>query len=69
MTQKNSNTLHSKIEQITAALDGLEYGSVHIIVHDAKIVEIDRLEKRRFSVEKQKEDNKRLRSQDEGRTR
>ncbi|GMA51249.1 hypothetical protein GCM10025857_26060 [Alicyclobacillus contaminans] len=36
------------IEQILHALNGLEYGSVNIVVHDGQIVQIDRLEKRRF---------------------
>ncbi|WP_067621724.1 YezD family protein [Alicyclobacillus acidiphilus] len=38
------------IERIVQALDGLEYGSVHITVHDAQITQIDRIEKQRFSL-------------------
>ncbi|WP_084453742.1 YezD family protein [Alicyclobacillus pomorum] len=33
------------IEQILHALEGLEYGSVNITIHDAQITQIDRIEK------------------------
>ena len=38
----------SQIRQIIRALEGLEYGTVLITVHDSQIVQIDRTEKRRF---------------------
>ncbi len=40
------------IERILRALDGLEYGSVQIIVHDSKITQIERTEKQRFPLER-----------------
>ncbi|MBX6395737.1 MAG: YezD family protein [Alicyclobacillaceae bacterium] len=43
-----SHSLHPWLNRIIEALEGLEYGSVQIIVHDAQIVQIDRTEKRRF---------------------
>ena len=39
----------SQIRQIIRALDGLEYGTVLITVHDSQIVQIDRTEKHRFA--------------------
>lgn len=38
----------SSIEQITALLNGMEYGSVQITVHDGKIVQMERTERKRF---------------------
>lgn len=35
-------------ERIWNSVSGLEYGSVHIIVHDGKIVQIERTERKRF---------------------
>ncbi|MDB5085455.1 MAG: hypothetical protein JWN30_2341 [Bacilli bacterium] len=35
-------------DQILSSLDGLEYGVVQIIVHDGKIVQIERTERKRF---------------------
>ncbi|MDI3257907.1 MAG: YezD family protein [Kyrpidia sp.] len=43
-----SHSLHPWLHRIMEALEGLEYGSVQIIVHDAQIVQIERTEKRRF---------------------
>ncbi|WP_425387187.1 YezD family protein [Alicyclobacillus pomorum] len=44
------------------ALEGLEYGSVNITIHDAQITQIDRIEKQRFplapSLEKTKPSSK-----------
>lgn len=40
------------IDRIIRTLQGLEYGSVHITVHDSQITQIERLEKHRFGVEK-----------------
>lgn len=36
------------LKHITDSLADLRYGSVHIVVHDGKIVQIERTEKRRF---------------------
>jgi hypothetical protein len=33
---------------IASALDGIRYGSIEIIVHDSRIVQIERKEKLRF---------------------
>ncbi|USG66629.1 YezD family protein [Brevibacillus ruminantium] len=40
------------VQRILKALDGLEYGSVQIVVHDSQITQIERLEKLRFQLEK-----------------
>ncbi len=40
------------VEKIIRSLEGLEYGSVHITVHDSNITQIERVEKQRFPVEK-----------------
>ncbi len=40
------------LQRIVRALDGLEYGSVQIVVHDSQITQIERLEKHRFPLEK-----------------
>ncbi len=37
--------------QILAALDGIRYGSVEIVVHDGRIVQIERREKVRVATE------------------
>ncbi len=42
----------SLVERILRSLEGLEYGSVHIIIHDSKITQIERVEKQRFPLEK-----------------
>jgi hypothetical protein len=34
--------------QITLALQGIRFGSVEIIIHDSKVVQIERKEKMRF---------------------
>ncbi|MGI6474565.1 MAG: YezD family protein [Thermoactinomyces vulgaris] len=38
--------------RIQKSLEGLEYGTVVITVHDSNIVQIDRTEKHRFSLKK-----------------
>ncbi|TQK45675.1 hypothetical protein FB479_11364 [Brevibacillus sp. AG162] len=40
------------LEKIARALDGLEYGSIHIVVHDSQVVQIERTEKYRLPAEK-----------------
>ena len=37
-----------ELQQITASLNGLRFGSVNIIVQDGVVVQIDRTEKRRL---------------------
>lgn len=36
------------LERIAGSLNGLEYGTVQIVVHDGAIMQIDRTERRRF---------------------
>jgi hypothetical protein len=36
------------IERIKQVLVGMEYGNVQIVVHDGKITQIDRTERKRF---------------------
>jgi hypothetical protein len=35
-------------DQITAILQGIRFGSVEIVIHDGKVVQIERKEKLRF---------------------
>lgn len=39
-------------ERIVKALEDLEYGSIHIVVHDSQVVQIERTEKYRLPAEK-----------------
>ncbi|RXI96414.1 DUF2292 domain-containing protein [Anaerobacillus alkaliphilus] len=52
-----------KLEKIKSYIEGIEFGSVVVTIHDGKITQIDRNEKIRFSFEKKKEhpDNSKLR--------
>ncbi|HZG76560.1 MAG TPA: YezD family protein [Paenibacillus sp.] len=36
------------LKRIAESLSGIKYGSVQIVIHDGKIVQIERTEKRRF---------------------
>lgn len=36
------------IDRISESLAGIQYGSVQIVIHDGRIVQIERTEKRRF---------------------
>jgi len=36
------------LKQIAECIEGLKYGQVQITVHDGRIVQIDRLERKRF---------------------
>ncbi len=36
------------LERIVESVEGLQYGHIQIIIHDGKIVQIDRLERQRF---------------------
>ncbi|KIL40187.1 hypothetical protein SD70_15315 [Gordoniibacillus kamchatkensis] len=38
------------LERIAGSLNGLEYGTVQIVVHDGTIMQIDRTERRRFEL-------------------
>jgi hypothetical protein len=40
------------IEKIASLLEGLEFGTVQITVHDSHITQIDRVEKYRFPLQK-----------------
>ncbi len=44
-----SDARETEIKLIREALQGLRYGSVHVIVQDGIVVQIDRLEKRRLT--------------------
>jgi hypothetical protein len=39
------------LERIASSLNGLEYGTVQIVVHDGNIMQIDRTERKRFEAE------------------
>lgn len=44
--------LHQQVERaILQALKGIRFGSVEIIVHDSKVVQIERKEKTRFDTD------------------
>lgn len=42
----------AKLEKIVEVLEGLEYGSVSITVHEGVVTQIDTTEKTRFSLKK-----------------
>ncbi|WP_155925527.1 YezD family protein [Bacillus sp. UNC438CL73TsuS30] len=42
------------MEKIVSLLEGLEFGSIQITVHDSQITQIDRLEKYRFQLQSKK---------------
>lgn len=39
------------LERIANSLNGMEYGTVQIVVHDGTIMQIDRTERKRFEAE------------------
>lgn len=39
------------IKEIQAAVESIRYGSVEIMIHDSKVVQIERKEKLRFGTE------------------
>jgi hypothetical protein len=41
------------LERIRESLAGIRYGSVQIVIHDGKVVQIERTEKKRFDGEGQ----------------
>ncbi|MET3287435.1 UNVERIFIED_CONTAM: hypothetical protein ABID98_000005 [Brevibacillus sp. OAP136] len=52
MANHASSTPDQLIARILHALEGLQYGSVQIVVHDSQVIQIDRTEKHRFPLEK-----------------
>ncbi|GEB35204.1 MULTISPECIES: YezD family protein [Brevibacillus] len=54
---KKENALNEQLwEKIERALDSLEFGSIHIVVHDSQVVQIERTEKYRLPAKKEKEE-------------
>ncbi len=51
MSTKN-NLNDQWMERILRSLEGLEYGSLNITVHDSQITQIERVEKYRYPLEK-----------------
>lgn len=49
-------------QRIADCLNGLEYGSVQIVVHDAQIVQIERIERHRFELPKTQTSTKPLKN-------
>ncbi|WP_010273351.1 YezD family protein [Paenibacillus senegalensis] len=41
------------LERIKANLEGMEFGAVQIVVHEGRIVQIERTEKNRYDAENQ----------------
>lgn len=52
MAKKENSLDDLLLDKIARALDGLEYGSIHIVVHDSQVVQIERTEKYRLPQEK-----------------
>lgn len=52
MAKKENSLDELLLDKIARALDGLEYGSIHIVVHDSQVVQIERTEKYRLPQEK-----------------
>ncbi|MFC7441147.1 YezD family protein [Laceyella putida] len=48
---KSLSLTDAQLQQIIESLEGLQYGSVLITVHDSHIIQIDRTEKRRYPLE------------------
>lgn len=46
--QSDRHTSHEVEQAILLALKGIRFGSVEIIIHDSKVVQIERKEKVRF---------------------
>ena len=43
-----SNSTEQDLTYIVSALEGIRYGSIEIVIHDSRIVQIERREKVRF---------------------
>ncbi|MET3292605.1 DUF2292 domain-containing protein [Brevibacillus fluminis] len=52
MSKKPEDQNQELVVRILRALEGLEFGSVQIVVHDSQVIQIDRTEKHRFPLEK-----------------
>ncbi len=50
----NTRINHQVLEKIIYALEGLEFGTVQITVHDSQVTQIEKNEKHRFQLQKQK---------------
>jgi hypothetical protein len=48
ITNSNVKTGQEVIDEIVKAVQGIAYGEVTIVMHDSKIVQIERKEKKRF---------------------
>lgn len=49
LRQKQKNIVNDAIiKEIIEAVDSLEYGQIHIVVHNFQIVQFDKTEKTRF---------------------
>lgn len=48
ITNSNVKTGQEVIDEIVKAVQGIAYGEVTIVLHDSKIVQIERKEKKRF---------------------
>lgn len=48
-TREKNNTREEVIEEIIAAIAKTKFGEVVVTIHDSKIVQIERREKKRFS--------------------
>jgi hypothetical protein len=53
-TQDRTSTVDETLTQIRDSLRGLRFGSVNIIVQDGVVIQIDRTEKRRLRVDRNK---------------
>lgn len=43
-----SNPTEQDLTYVASALEGIRYGSIEIVIHDSRIVQIERREKVRF---------------------
>ncbi|GFZ81499.1 hypothetical protein GCM10010978_23040 [Compostibacillus humi] len=50
MAEKRKEDEKKKYELVIQALENLAFGELHITIHNGKIVQINRIEKQRFSV-------------------
>lgn len=49
---KKGSRVNDVFEQIILAINGIRFGSVEIVIHDGKVVQIERKEKLRFDAGK-----------------
>jgi hypothetical protein len=50
------------LKHMLQSLEGLEYGTIQIVVHDSQVTQIERVERRRFSLEQTRKRDKVQRS-------